>query len=204
MDSSLSVTDFNVMMKSFFEKQWLIGVSLKKVGKKTTAKLIDVSSAKPFKLDFASTQYNIENTYWDIQTKGFPERFMIRARAKAKSITTLKDLKIYFEGKLKNSTEFLGAIPTNMIKSPGSDTVAFDVTEDIIKDMNKKVESHGFMKVKNVTSLSSMDEMKKIYVYVMLRYADSIYSAGKDNLQKLGRAGFKLNDFSSIHYKVGG
>jgi hypothetical protein len=38
----------------------------------------------------------------------------------------------------------------------------------------------------------------------MMRYASVIYKSGNDNLKKLAMSGYKLNDYSSIHYKVGG
>jgi len=204
LDAAPSVLDFNVKMKEFFDDKTLIGVSLKKMLHSAQAKVIDISKAKPFDLSFKESIYNVSNTYWDIETSGYPERFMIRARAKAKTITKKSDIRIFFEGKLKNSSEFLGAIPTRFIKTSGSDSVSFDIDYDHVVSMANEVEKLGFMKVKNLEALKSSDEMKLTYVYVMLRYAQKIYSAGKNNLQNLGRAGFKLNKFSSVHLKVGG
>lgn len=204
LDTTQSIVDFNAKLKQLFDQKILLGVSLKKVTRKTTAKIVDTSKVKPFKLEFAPCSYNINNTYWDIETSGYPDRFMIRARAKAKSISNKNDIKIYFEGKLKNSSEFLGSIPTNLIKWPGSDTTTFDVTKDMVVDLINKVTRISPMNIVGQDKLDNMDEMKLLYTYVMLRYAESIYEKGLDNLKTLAMAGFKMNDYSSIHLKVGG
>jgi hypothetical protein len=129
---------------------------------------------------------------------------MIRARAKAAAITKVGDIKIYFEGKIDKSSEFLGAIAAPLVKTPGSDTVNFEVDIDTIKSMASKVSASGPMTFKNMDMLEEMDDIKLIYVYVMMRYASVIYKSGNDNLKKLAMSGYKLNDYSSIHYKVGG
>jgi hypothetical protein len=204
LDSAESVTEFNIIMKKLFNSGDLMGISLKKSVKRTTAKTIDTSNVKPFALKFAPTVYDVKNTYWDIKTSGYPKGFMIRARAKAAAITKVGDIKIYFEGKIDKSSEFLGAIAAPLVKTPGSDTVNFEVDIDTIKSMASKVSASGPMTFKNMDMLEEMDDIKLIYVYVMMRYASDIYKSGNDNLKKLAMSGYKLNDYSSIHYKVGG
>jgi hypothetical protein len=204
LDSALSIVDFNLIIKKLFEDGYLYGVSLKKAVKPTTAKVIDISDVKPFSLSFAKSEYNITNTYWDIKTSGEPKGFMIRARAKAAAITKISDIKIYFEGKIENSSEFLGAIESSLIKTSGSDTISFEVSVDDIKTISKDLSNIGKMSFKNMDKLDTIEYSKLVYIYVMMRYALNIYKAGKDNLNKLAMSGFKLNDYSSIHYKVGG
>lgn len=204
LDSAGSVSEFNLTMKKFFESNELLGISLKKAVRPVRAKKIDTSKVKPFDLKFAETTYDITNKHWDIKTSGYPKGFMIRGRAKAAAITKVGDIKIYFEGKIENSKEFLGAIASTLVKSSGSDKVNFDVTVNDVKEMAKKVESAGPMKFKNMNKLEEIEDINLIYIYVMMRYALNIYKEGKDNLKKLAMSGYKLNDYSCIHYKVGG
>jgi len=204
LDSAKSLVDFNIVIKELFDKGLLYGVSLKKAVKPTTAKVIDTSNVKPFDLKFAPSVYDTSNTYWDIKTSGYPKGFMIRARAKAAAITKISDIKIYFEGKIDKSTEFLGAIAAPLIKTTGSDTVAFEVTVANVLELSKELSKLGHMKFKNIDKLDTLEYNRLVYVYVMMRYAITIYKAGDDNLKKLAMAGYKLNDYSSIHYKVGG
>ena len=204
LDRAESVNDFNACIKKFFESGDLYGVSLKKALSPTRAQIVDSSTAKPFNLSFAPTVYDVDLTYYDIKSRGHPGKFMIRTRAKSKAITKMADIKIFFEGKLENSSVFLGAIPAKMIKERGSDQVSFSVTPQDVKDLAKKVIKAGPMIIRNLRRLADYDEFKLTYIYVMLRYALKIYEGGKAYLKQLGMAGFKLNDFSSIHYKVGG
>jgi len=204
LDSAKSLVDFNIIIKELFTKGLLYGVSLKKSTKPTTAKIIDNSNVKPFDLKFAPSVYDILNKHWDIKTSGEPKGFMIRARAKAQAITKLSDIKIYFEGKVDKSLVFLGAIAAPLIKTTGSDKVSFEVTTTNVLELSKELSKLGHMSIKNIDKLDTLEYNKLVYVYVMMRYALTIYRAGNDNLKTLAMSGYKLNDYSSIHYKVGG
>jgi len=206
LDKAKNLVEFNIIMKELFKDRILIGVSLKKALKPTIAKTIDNTQINSFGIKFDKSTMSLKNTYFDIQTKGFPKNFMIRARAKAKSITKESDIKIYFEGKLKNSTEFLGAIPKSKFSSllPNSDKPPKEVDYQMMKQLIGEVQAQGYMKITDLDSLDFTDELKIKYMYVLVRYLKYIYSIDEQYLTELAMAGFKMNNYSSIHIKVGG
>ena len=206
LDGAESVNDFNSVIKDLFEDGSLYGISLKKAsGNKAKVKIIDTSNAQPFELLFGASEFNLKNKHYDFMTSGYPENFMMRVRGRAKTITKKKDLKIYFEGKIKNSKEFLGAVDKLLVtKLIGSDSLNFDPSIDDVNELINEVEQHGHMTILNKEFVENADELRLAYIYLMLRYANNIYKGGESILKKLALAGYKLNDFSSIHLKIGG
>ena len=207
---SSNIVEFNLKLQEMFNEKILIGVSLKKMLRKSSPQVVSSGSLKSkFDLQYKKTEYNVTNTYYDLMTTGYPEKFMIRVRSRAKTITKASDIKIYFEGKKHRSTEFLGAISKSLIKSTfGADVdyvpTGLDVTKETIKTMADKVERTGFMKVSNVDKLKDDDKLKLIHTYLMLRYALYFFTADKDFLNKAAMAAHKLSSDSSIHLKIGG
>ncbi len=201
-----SVNEFNQLIKKYFNAKILLGVSLKKMIKLKNAVIIDSASNNDFKLKFAKSSMSLLNTYYDIKTTGFPKDFLIRARAKAKTISKETDIRIYFEGKKSNSTEFLGAIPKTKFSSllPKSDTAPKIVNYEILKKLINDVKIKKYMTIKDIDKLDFSNELNIKYLYVLIRYLKYIYSMPDDFITDLGLAGYKMNKFSSIHLKVGG
>ena len=206
LEACKTLPEFNEAIVQLFKSKDLIGVSLKKQSGKKAAKVIDISKEKPFELDFGSSSINAGVNHCDIMTKGFPKGFFIRSRAKAKSITSEKDIKIYFEGKVEKSSVFLGAIDKKFMGSvTGYDgkppkTVTYEDVEALFGVLERRGNKVNKTTLKE---LKDADEMRLKYIFVLYTYVDKIQALPSDTLKKIAMAGYKMNDYSSVHLKVG-
>jgi len=201
-----NLVQFNEAMKQLFISKDLIGVSLKKQGGKKKATVIDISKEKPFDLEWDKCSINAGVNHCDITTKGYPKGFFIRSRAKAKSITTEKDIKIFFEGKVEKSSVFLGAIDkkaiTTLSRYDGKPpkTISYDDVKNLFMTLKQR---GNYINQKSLENLKDADDMRLKYIFVLYTYVDRIQQLPKETLKKIAMAGYKMNDYSSIHLKVG-
>lgn len=200
-----SVEKVNDYIKRCLRHSLIVPLSLKQVFEYQDVRIVDASKEARFSLEFDSMEYNLANTYWVMCSKGYPDKFTIYARAKAKAISKASDIRIYFEGKKAGSNEFLGAIPAKMIKSlyDNPDDVG-DITVNDLKKMIDKVKEFNYTRFVNEDLIHTFDELKLKYTYAMVRYLWIIFSQGNEFLTELGYAGHKMTKYACVHAKVGG
>lgn len=115
-----SIFEFNDKLKSLFEENKLIGVSLKKVSGNGKSSIVDPSKRDPMEFTFKDIQHKNGQANFMVNSK---EGFIIRAGFKAGAG------KVYYEGKMQRAKVQLGAISKIYI----ADYIKGELRKDIIK-----------------------------------------------------------------------
>ena len=108
LKESKSIAEFNDKMKELFEKNKLVGVSLKKINKAGKIEIIDPSNRELKKFALKSIDYKYGQENFFIETK---EGFRVRVGKTAKSGSKT----IYYEGRMAGSKVQLGGISRNQL-----------------------------------------------------------------------------------------
>jgi hypothetical protein len=103
LEESKSISQFNDRMKELFNKNKLVGVSLKKINKTAKINIVDPTNREPKNFTLKSIDYKYGQENFFIETK---EGFRVRVGKTAKSGSK----SIYYEGRMKGSKVQLGGI----------------------------------------------------------------------------------------------
>lgn len=222
-----AIADLNAEILKEFDNGNLIGISLKKVEKKANFKKITVdksiTESTKYKKYGNKTKMSVLNSYMDVnlvmEQSGKTFDYLIRLRPRGKS----GSLKVYFEGKPPSRGTWDGAVSKKLLenkyfgqklnnfeelvmsrdKFEGTfkQYIEFLGDKDIIKFLsksNKLVTFTDMDKKETNTYFLQRGAVLAYCVYLMSSaksetfYPDSVLSA------------MKLNDFSSVYYKVYG
>jgi len=217
--------ELNNLLKQLFEDRKLIGISLKQVtSNKATFKKIevnlDVTKTIKFKSITKKQKMSALNSYYDINfnfiEKSNTINYMFRLRPKGKS----GSIKVYFEGKPPERSTFDGAVSKDMLQKKyfGMDLINFEKKLDkisakdlTVRELISKLDEdlYDFISKKNdFVDIQDLDK-KSSSEYIVKRGAAITYClflfhrANRNNIFKDSLlSSLKLNEFSSIHYKV--
>jgi len=217
--------ELNNLLKKLFEEKKLIGISLKQVtSNKAIFKKMEVNLNVTKSIKFKSItrvqKMSALNSYYDINfnfTEGSNTiNYMFRLRPKGKS----GSIKVYFEGKPPERSTFDGAVSKDMLQKKyfGTDLIDFekkldkmDANNMTVKDLITKLDTnlYDFISKKNdFVDILDLDK-KSTSEYITKRGAAITYClylfhrANRNNIFKDSLlSSLKLNEFSSIHYKV--
>lgn len=204
LSKAKTVVEFNNTINYLFEQRELVGVSLKKASKVATAKVVR-GEIKEFDLKPSKSTINIKTTYVDIQTTGSENEFFIRSRAKAGNGT----IGIYFEGKEKGSTTFLGAIDKKLVSSLtgfSDNILPDDLSKKSLIGVLDKLSAKNDVVPTDYRSVfcdeCEIDDRELKRMYVLYTYMLKIQSLEEKDFNRLVASGYKMNDYSSTHLKV--
>jgi hypothetical protein len=223
------IEDLNKFVEEKFNSKEIIGISLKKVAapKATISKIeVDANYIKSIRYigPWKQFDYKVSNSYFDIlpQFKVFKDSVNYRFRFRPRGASN--ELNTYGEGQPENAKVFDGAISRDMLNAefPGMLTVISDMkkADKVEANVSAQINSMASLavykkfaayvsanKFKFVTVSGINDKMPEYEVkrsVVLLYYIYSLETA--TNPAKIYKnmylAAKKMNDFSSIHYKV--
>jgi hypothetical protein len=230
-NSNVSIEKVNKFIETQFKNKSLIGVSLKQVigntGKanKITKDAKYIDSVKFLRFG-TKMEYDVTKTYFDINVKMSCIKndtldYIFRFRPRGSSSATTQNA----EGRLSGSGPADGAIDKKNVISvlfPNADTIAKEQIGksktiidaiDFLVSKNKKYKTlqtwvtKGKYKFLNISNLDKKTDERTIrvgllninYVYLIDTYTDQ-----KEMYKKFYLAAKKVNEFSSIHYKISG
>lgn len=215
----------NNLIKEHFESRKLIGISLKQVtsSKASIKKMeVDIDLVKSIKFLRITRKQIMSalNSYYDINFQyseaGKTKNYIFRFRPKGKS----GSLKVYMEGKPPERKTFDGAVSKDMLNKKffKSDLIDFEKKIDKMsaKDMTVKefigtadADLYDFiLKSNDYVDITDLDK-KGNTEYITKRgtiITFFLYLIARENKNIIFKecllSSLKINDFSSIHYKV--
>lgn len=229
LSNQSSVEDLNKFVEEKLNSKEIIGISLKKVaGSKATISKIEVDSKYIASIKFVKPtkkfEYNVANSYFDflldLKVLGSLVNYRFRFRPRGAS----GELNTYGEGQPQDAKVWDGAISRDMLntefpgmlditremKKPGkiANTVAKAVavlsTQKDYKEFANYIAKKKFEFV-NVTGLDeTMGDYEVRRAVVLMYYIYALENATNKTAiyKKMYLAAKKMNQFSSIHYKV--
>jgi len=215
----------NDLVKEHFINRKLIGISLKQVtsGKATIKKMeVDIDLVKSIKFLKISRKQSMSamNSYYDINflysEAGKPKNYIFRFRPKGKS----GSLKVYMEGKPPERKTFDGAVSKDMLNKKffKNDLIDFEKKIDKVSAKDKTIKefigsvdanlydfiskSNEFIDISDLDKKGNTEYITKrgaiitFFLYLMARENKNVI------LKECLLSSLKINDFSSIHYKI--
>lgn len=223
----VGIENLNLFLEKVFNSKDLYGISLKKVSNpKATIIKVKVNADLVDNIEYTKIsnkfEYNVENSYFDILPvfKSYDNTINYRFRFRPKAASG--QLKTYGEGQTQDAKTFDGAISSDVINAlfPNiknwvsyASTVLPTVNSvyDTLISQKEDIQFAKFIKANkfNLVNVNGIDEKQpdeyKIRrAAVLLYYIWSFESElnKKVLFKKMYMSAKKLNDFSSIHYKV--
>lgn len=223
-----NIFTLNKFLEEKFKKKEIIGISLKKIDSgEGSIKTIQVDANFVKKTDYTGVHekfnFKVDNSYFEIylkfksMKKEMPYKFVFRPRGKS------GDLAVYGEGREINSGHFDGAISavlvnklfpdlSEMLTYIKSQKKVMSTVYDAVKTQTQDMEFKKFVDQKsyvhfNVENLkSNLDDFKvrrgMMLLYFIYQFEKMTDSIKKDKFKQMYLSGKKMNEFSSIHYKV--
>ena len=231
-NNNVSIERVNKFIETQFKKKTLIGISLKQVIGNTAnvakitkdAKYINSVKFLGFK---NKMEFDVLQTYFDINVKmsciknstlDYIFRFRPRGSSEARSNNG--------EGRLSGSGPADGAIDKKNVVSvllPNADDIAkfqnYGKSKTILQALSfivasdKKYKglqtwvnkgSYKFLKIKNLDKKADDKEIRRGLLNLNYAYLIDTYKDQKDLYKKFYLAAKKVNEFSSIHFKISG
>jgi hypothetical protein len=229
LSKKAGVEDLNKFVEEKFTSKEIIGISLKKVaGPKATISKIEVDAKYVKSINFVSPwklfDYKVSNSYFDLlpKFKVFNDTVNYRFRFRPRGASG--ELNTYGEGQPEEAKVFDGAISRDMLNTafPGMVTITTDM---------KRAPKVASTVSEQLASMSSEQTYKKFIAYVSANKFKFVIVSGKDEkmsdyevrraivllyyiyaletatnpaevYKQMYLAAKKMNDFSSVHYKV--
>lgn len=226
INDKVSIEKLNKFIEVEFKKQNLIGVSLKQVTTPTATVNIITKDAKYIDsvkfLGFGETfNFDVTKTYFDINVKMECLKldkldYMFRFRPRGSSSAVTQNA----EGKPPKQGPFDGAVDkANVISAffPGADAIAKVNTvksksiEQAILNLDKQYndfkkwtskKNHKFVSLTNLEKKANEQEIKRGLLNMYYAYLIDVYKDHKELFKRFYLASKKVNEFSSIHYKI--
>lgn len=230
-NDKVSIEKLNKFIEIEFNKQNLIGVSLKQVtGTKATVSIIKKDAKYIDSVKFIGYsdifKFNTIGTYFDVNVimsclKLNKLNYMFRFRPRGSSSAVTQNA----EGKPPKQGPFDGAIDKkNVIQFffPGADDIAkqdigksksIDNAANVISQSNKKYmnykkwlskKDHKFVSLLNTDANVSEQEIRRGLLNTYYAYLIDTFEDQKELFKRFYLAAKKVNEFSSIHYKIFG
>jgi hypothetical protein len=220
-----NITELNEVLKENFENGNLIGISLKKVTNTANFKKVEVDTENLSKLKFSKikskNEMSVLNSYFDVNIlmkQGTEFEYLIRLRPRGKS----GSLKVYFEGKPPSRGAWDGAVSKKLLESKYFKQKLNDFEKIVIQNNNYKgnlndyivsLQDQDFIKFmskpNNLVSFKDLNkntnntyELQRGAVLCYCIYLMSNYSPQKAFYKDSVLSAMKLNEFSSVYYKV--
>ena len=229
LSKKAGVEDLNKFIEDKFTSKEIIGISLKKVaGPKATISKIEVDAKYVKSINFVSAwkkfDYKVSNSYFDLlpQFKVFKDMVNYRFRFRPRGASG--ELNTYGEGQPEDAKVFDGAISRDMLNAefPGMLTVIADMkkapkvastvsaqlasmaTQPTYKKFVSYISANKFkfVTVSGKDDKMSDYEVRRAIVLLYYIYALETATSPADVYKKMYLAAKKMNDFSSVHYKV--
>jgi len=222
----VSIEKLNKFIEIEFKKKNLIGVSLKQVttGTATVNRISnDAKYTESVKfLKFGEIfNFDVTKTYFDIHVKMSCLKldkldYMFRFRPRGSSAAVTQNA----EGKPPKQGPFDGAVDkANVISKffPGADNIAkvnIEKSKSIqgaISNLDKQYagfkewsseKDHKFVSLINLESPANEQEIRRGLLNTYYAYSIDVYSDHKELFKRFYLASKKVNEFSSIHYKI--
>jgi len=215
----ISLVQFNTYLEKSFEDNSIIGVSLKKVGAKSTGnyKVLNSKDLPIINNVIKTIPFNPYNTYFPVKTGGNVPGFTIKCGTRAGKVTSMEKVIIYIEGHQENSSVQMGAISKRFFMAEAK-KLGYDINS--MKVRAKKKPGEYFKKyiqeifnnnvVNNISNIDledlPNDDIKLFKADVMCMYIKLFLSLKGKKLEEFIRkcyySAMKLNSFSSIHCKL--
>ena len=229
-NNNVSIERINKFIETQFKNKSLIGISLKqvlgnsaKVDKITKdAKYIDSVKFLGFK---NKMEFDVLQTYFDINVKMSCIKnntldYLFRFRPRGSSSATTNN----GEGRLSGSGPADGAIDKKNVLSvllPNADDITkekYGKSKTILEALNFLVASkkykglqtwvnkgkYKFLKIKNLDKKADDKDIRRGLLNLNYAYLIDTYKDQKDLYKKFYLAAKKVNEFSSIHFKISG
>jgi len=229
LSKKAGVEDLNKFVEEKFTSKEIIGISLKKVaGPKATISKIEVDAKYVKSINFVSAwklfDYKVSNSYFDLLPKFKVFKDTVNYRFRFRPRGASGELNTYGEGQPEEAKVFDGAISRDMLNTmfPGMVTITADM---------KKLPKVASTVSAQLASMASQPTYKKFIEYVSANKFKFVTVSGKDEkmsdyevrraivllyyiyaletatnpaavYKRMYLAAKKMNDFSSIHYKV--
>lgn len=207
-----SLEEYNAYLLDKFNAREIVGISLKKVSVGKPGKFKIVSSSDIPQVDFEPKRvlFDPYQKNFIFETKGTLDGFNLRVGYKAGTITSLSDIRIYLEGRMKGTSVQLGGVSSALFPTLAKKYGAFDIAADkkiILADpmtyINKNLSRIVSNKVvENKTTEMPTSELKQQGAAFLLYYLDVLLSSDPSILKACFYSSSKMNDFSSIHCKL--
>lgn len=209
-----TLAEFNTYMTQKFKTKEIIGISLKKITKPKIGKYEVIESDILPQVNFIPNRviFNTNNKNFIFETsntEGSVSGFNIRVGTKAGDVKEEKDIKIYLEGRMKNTSVQLGAVSADLFNSMARDS-GLDIAEYRSRVLNlsgDKLEKEYDKQISKVKKLkyvllteTEVNDLQKKLICILAHY---LFILNEDNvLNKCYFSAIKKNDFSSIHLKI--
>ena len=229
-NNNVSIERINKFIETEFKKKNLIGISLKQVLGNSAivdkitkdAKYIDSVKFLGFK---NKMEFDVLKTYFDINVKmsciknnTLDYLFRFRPRGSSSALTNNG------EGRLSGSGPADGAIDKKNVLSvllPNADDITkekYGKSKNILEALNFLVASkkykglqtwvnkgkYKFLNIKNLDKKADDKDIRRGLLNLNYAYLIDTYKDQKDLYKKFYLAAKKVNEFSSIHYKISG
>ena len=207
-----SLEEYNAYLLDKFNSRQIIGISLKKVssGKAGKFKIVSASDVPHVDLTPKRVLFDPYQKNFIFETKGTLEGFNLRVGYKAGTITSLADIRIYLEGRMKGTAVQLGGVSSALFPDLAKKYGAFDIAADkkriladpatyINKNLSRIVSNSA---VVDKSSEMPTSELKQQGAAFLLYYLDILISSDPSILKACFYSSSKMNDFSSIHCKL--
>jgi hypothetical protein len=229
-NNNVSIERINKFVETEFKKKNLIGISLKQVLGNSAivdkitkdAKYIDSVKFLGFK---NKMEFDVLKTYFDINVKmsciknnTLDYLFRFRPRGSSSALTNNG------EGRLSGSGPADGAIDKKNVLSvllPNADDITkekYGKSKTILEALNFLVASkkykglqtwvnkgkYKFLKIKNLDKKADDKDIRRGLLNLNYAYLIDTYKDQKDLYKKFYLAAKKVNEFSSIHFKISG
>jgi len=226
INDKVSIEKLNKFIEVEFKKQNLIGVSLKQV---TTSSATVATITKDAKyvdsvkfLGFGEIfKFDVTKTYFDINVKMVCLKldkldYMFRFRPRGSSSAVTQNA----EGKPPKQGPFDGAVDKANVISvffPGADNIAKvnigkskSIEEAILNLDNQYADfkkwtskkNHKFVSLINLENKANEQEIRRGLLNTYYSYLIDVYKDHKELFKRFYLASKKVNEFSSIHYKI--
>lgn len=213
-----TLCEYNSYLKEKFHKNEIVGISLKKIDIKKKAKLEIVTTDNLPHVDLSPRRVllNPFSKNFIFETHGNVTGFNIRTGYKAGTIKSEGDIRIYLEGRMKNSKVQLGAVSAKLFAKIADDLgfniasykkTIFSMNEKELKDefsiLIKYIQENCNFVVLDLIDIEEKSPTELQYKSaIMMMYYLKILSSGKEILKDCYYSAQKKNEFSSIHLKV--
>lgn len=204
---------YNQWLVEKFDKNELVGVSLKKVGKNSKGKysVISNDNLPVADLTFSRTIFNSMATNFIYEVKGNLSGLQFRVGYKAGDVTSEKDLKVYIEGRMKGTQVQLGAVSAKLFPNLASQG-GFNI-EEARRAILKEPEKNFYKYLKRLErargiqwenkELPEKSLQVKAAAFLLFYLCIFIFHKNeKEFLRDCYYSAIKLNRFSSIHCKL--
>ena len=223
------IEDLNKFVEEKFNSKEIIGISLKKVaGPKATISKIEVDAnyiksiryIEPWK----KFDYKVSNSYFDLLPKFEIFKDTVNYRFRFRPRGASNELNTYGEGQPEDAKVFDGAISRDMLNAefPGMLTVISDMkkTNKVEQTVSAQINSMAslsvykkfaayvstnkfkFVTVSGINDKMPEYEVKRSVVLLYYIYALETATNPAEVYKHMYLAAKKMNNFSSVHYKV--